>query len=148
MIGPDKTMPSPTPTPRMDERNPIPPTTRSRGNSSLMMPKASGNTAPPAPVMIRPASMIGKVVARALIRVPRVSTTRIAARTLSFPIMSPTRPRIGVQMAALSRYPVSSQATASADACSECSRDGRAGIMRDCMTLNASADRVRTAKVS
>ena len=77
MIGPDKTMPSPTPTPRMDERKPMPPTTRSRGNSSRMMPKASGKTAPPAPVNDPAASMIGKVVARALIRVPRVSTTRI-----------------------------------------------------------------------
>ena len=103
MIGPARTMPRPTPTPRMDERKPIPPTTRSRGNSSLMMPKASGKTAPPAPVMIRPASMIGRLVASALIKVPSVSTTRIAARTRSFPSMSPTRPSSGVQMAALSR---------------------------------------------
>jgi hypothetical protein len=51
-------------------------------------------------------------------------------------------------MAALRRYPVRSQATASADECRECSRDGRAGMISDCMTLNARADRVRTAKVS
>jgi hypothetical protein len=113
-----------------------------------MMPNASGNTAPPAPVMIRPASMTGRLVARALIRVPRVSTTRIATRTLSFPSMSPTRPSSGVQMAALRRYPVSSQATASADEWSECSRDGRAGMIKDCMTLNASADSESTANVS
>jgi len=148
MIGPASTMPRPTPTPRMDERNPIPPTTRSRGNSSLMMPKASGKTAPPAPVMIRPASMIGRVVASALINVPRVRTTRMAARTFAFPMMSPTRPRIGVQMAALRRYPVRSQATASAEQCSECSSEGSAGMIRDCITLNASADSVRTANVS
>ena len=70
MIGPASTMPSPAPTPRMDERNPMPPTTRSLGNSSRMMPKESGKTAPPAPWMIRPTSMIGSVVARALTRVP------------------------------------------------------------------------------
>ena len=74
-----------------------------------MMPKANGNTAPPAPVMMRPASMIGRVVARALIRVPRVRTTRMAARTLSFPNMSPTRPRVTRSTARTTMKPMSIQ---------------------------------------
>ena len=148
MIGPASTMPSPAPTPRMDERNPMPPTTRSLGNSSRMMPKESGKTAPPAPWMIRPASMIGSVVARALTSVPTESRTRTATSTFSLPSMSPTRPRMGVQMAALRRYPVSSQATASAEACSECSNDGSAGMTSDCRRLYDMAASASTAKVT
>ena len=49
MIGPAKTMPRPVPMPMIDERMPMAPTTRSLGNSSRMMPKASGKMAPPVP---------------------------------------------------------------------------------------------------
>ena len=103
MIGPARTIPVPTPTPRMAESTPMAPATFSGGNSSRMIPKASGKTAPPAPWTIRPASMIGKVVARALIRVPTDSVTSTTTIIFSLPTMSPIRPRIGVAIAALSR---------------------------------------------
>ena len=98
--------------------------------------------------MTRPVNMIGNVVARALTSVPSEVTARMATKTRSLPNMSPTRPRIGVQMEALSRYPVSNQATASAEACRECSRDGRAGMIRDCRMLNAMADTAKTTNVT
>ena len=82
---------------------PMAPATRSAGNSSRMMPKASGNTAPAAPWITRPTSITGSVVARALISDPTESAIRTATMTRSLPIMSPTRPRMGVAMAALRR---------------------------------------------
>ena len=82
---------------------PMAPATRSAGNSSRMIPKERGNTAPPAPWMTRPTSITGSVVASALINDPTERATRTATMIRSLPSMSPTRPRIGVAMAALSR---------------------------------------------
>ena len=81
----------------------MPVATRSRGNSSRMMPKASGKTAPPAPCTTRPAIMTPIVVASAEISVPapRVASTPTSMRSL--PYMSPSRPMIGVHTDALSR---------------------------------------------
>ncbi len=103
MIGPARTMPAPTPTPRMADITPIAPATFSEGNSSRMIPKASGKTAPPAPCTMRPASMMGNVVANALISVPNERATSTTTIIFSLPTMSPIRPRIGVAIAALSR---------------------------------------------
>ena len=97
--------------------------------------------------MTRAVSMTGNVVARAAIRVPTERATRTATNTLSLPSMSPTRPRMGVAMEALRRYPVSSQAMASDDTCNECSREGSAGMTADCRMLNAMADTARAANV-
>ena len=47
-------------------------------------------------------------------------------------------PRIGVAMAALSRYAVSSQLAPLSDVCSVCSSWGMAGMIRDCSRANAS----------
>jgi hypothetical protein len=49
-------------------------------------------------------------------------------------------------MAALRRYAVSTQATASAEECRECSSDGSAGMTIDCRRLYDMAARQRTAK--
>src|SRR5665213_4110073 len=43
-IGPESTIPAPTPTPRMAESIPIAPATFLGGNSSRMIPKARGKT--------------------------------------------------------------------------------------------------------
>ena len=56
-IGPASTIPRPPPTPSSVEMPPIAPATRSRGNSSRMMPNASGKTAPPTPWSTRAAIM-------------------------------------------------------------------------------------------
>ena len=54
-ITPESTRPSPPPTPKTAESSPMPTFTRSGGNSSRMIPKLSGNTAPPAPETTRAA---------------------------------------------------------------------------------------------
>ena len=48
-ITPESTSPSPPPTPNTAESSPMPTFIRSGGNSSRMIPKLRGNTAPPAP---------------------------------------------------------------------------------------------------
>ncbi len=48
-ISPEPTMPSPLPTPRIADSRPMLPATRSRGNSSRTIPKASGKMPPAAP---------------------------------------------------------------------------------------------------
>jgi hypothetical protein len=62
--------------------------------------------------------------------------------------MSPNRPRIGVAIAALSRYPVSNQVAPVVVVCSVCSSSGMAGMMSDCRRLKASAAVARTANVA
>ena len=66
----------------------------------------------------------------------------------SLPSMSPTRPRMGVAMAALSKYAVRSQLAPLSDVCSVCSSCGMAGMMRDCRREKARAAVPSTAKVS
>ena len=66
----------------------------------------------------------------------------------SLPSMSPTRPRIGVAMAALSRYAVRSQLAPLSEVCKVCSSCGMAGMIRDCSSAKASAAVPSTAKVS
>src|SRR3954451_4649519 len=73
MIGPASTMPAPPPIPRIEEIIAMPNATRSGGNSSLMMPNASGNTAPARPWTTRPAIITPIVWASADITVPTAS---------------------------------------------------------------------------
>jgi hypothetical protein len=55
-IAPDATSPTPPPIPNVALIKPIPCATRSGGNSSRMIPNASGKTAPAKPWMARPAT--------------------------------------------------------------------------------------------
>ena len=89
-------MPSPPPTAVSDARAPIAPGTLSAGNSSLMMPNATG-IMPPARPWITRATIITPIVgATAASSEPTASATSVATKIRSLPIMSPTRPRIGV----------------------------------------------------
>ena len=81
----------------------MPEPTRSRGNSSRMIPNASGKIAPPAPCTARPAISISSEVDSALISVPAPSTSSTITSRRSLPNMSPSRPRIGVKIEAVSR---------------------------------------------
>ncbi len=96
-------MPAPPPIPRMADISPMLPATRSRGNSSRMIPKASGKMPPPAPCTTRPAISSGSDVANAEISVPAPRTTSTPTSTRSLPWMSPRRPSSGVATEALSR---------------------------------------------
>ena len=79
------------------------PATRSRGNSSRMIPNASGKTPPPTPWMTRPTSSTDSEVASAETSVPAASATSTQKSTRSLPWMSPRRPISGVATDALSR---------------------------------------------
>ena len=82
---------------------PTAPATFSRGNSSRMMPKASGITPPPTPWMAR-AMIITEIDVASAARIdPMASTASTMTSTRTLPIMSPTRPRIGVKTDAESR---------------------------------------------
>jgi hypothetical protein len=102
-ITPASTMPAPAPMPRIADIRPMPPATRSRGNSSRMIPKARGKMPPPAPWTTRPATSSGIEVATADISVPTPRRTRTPTSTRSLPWMSPRRPSSGVATEALSR---------------------------------------------
>ena len=100
---PLSTSPAPPPTPNVAEISPMPEPTFSRGNSSRMMPKASGKIAPPAPCTARPRISTASDVDSAEISVPAPSTSSTITSRRSLPNMSPMRPRIGVKIEAVSR---------------------------------------------
>ena len=63
-------MPNPPPMPRIPDINAIAPATRSRGNSSRMIPNASGKIAPPRPWIVRATIMTAIEPAIAPSRLP------------------------------------------------------------------------------
>ena len=81
----------------------MPPATRSRGNSSRMMPNASGKIAPPSPWITRATIITGSVVASAARSVPPARQTSTTSSIRFLPNMSPSRPAIGVATDAASR---------------------------------------------
>ena len=81
----------------------MPEPTRSRGNSSRMIPNASGKIAPPAPCTARPTISITSDVDSAEISVPAPSTSSTMTSSRSLPNMSPRRPSTGVKIDAVSR---------------------------------------------
>ena len=96
-ITPASTRPSPPPMPKVAEMRPIEVATRSRGNSSRMIPKASGKIAPPAPWMARPRMSTPIDPPIADTSEPSAKTPSTASSTFSLPYMSPRRPRSGVR---------------------------------------------------
>ena len=132
MTTPAKTTPAPPPIPSREETRPIAPGTRSLGNSSRMIEKASGKMPPPAPWMTRPRIISHSEEAIAEISVPNASISSTIISRRSLPYMSPSRPMIGVATEALSRYAVSTQPTALSDVWRELWISGRAGTTSDC----------------
>jgi len=82
---------------------PMPPATRSRGNSSRMIPNASGKMPPAAPCSTRPTSITASDVAIAEITVAMQNSASTTTSSRSLPYMSPSRPITGVAIDALSR---------------------------------------------
>ena len=102
-IRPLRTSPAAPPIPKVAEISPIPVATRSLGNSSLMIPKASGKTAPAAPWTARPATSRPMLCDRAAMTEPSANRQSTNTSVRSLPNMSPKRPRIGVAIEAVSR---------------------------------------------
>ena len=115
--------------PNVAEIRPIEVATRSRGNSSRMIPKASGKIAPPAPWMARPRMSTPIDPPMAETNEPSANTPSTASSTFSLPYMSPRRPSSGVQTLDVSRNAVSSQVAASGEAPTSCWIAGSAGMI-------------------
>ena len=79
------------------------PATRSRGNSSRTIPKASGKMPPPAPWITRPTIISPSELEIAETKVPTARMTSVSSSSRSLPYMSPSRPRIEVPTDADSR---------------------------------------------
>ena len=113
-----------------------------------MIPNATGSMPPPAPWMTRATIMTPIDGAIAASSDPAASAPSAMTKTRSLPIMSPTRPRIGVQIDADSRYAVSTQVTASCVVCSSCCTVVSTGMTSDCSSAYAATPTARTANVT
>ncbi len=145
--SPLTTRPMPPPMPNIAEIVPMLVATFSRGNSSRMMPIASGRIAPPAPCTERPTMYTGSEWPNAAIRLPRPKTTRAKRSMRSLPYMSPKRPTIGVVIEEAIRKAVSSQVTFAAVVCRSRWICGSAGTIIVCASVYASAPSARTKRV-
>jgi len=125
-------MPSPPPTAVSAAAVPIAALTFSRGNSSRMIPNASGMMPPPMPWITRAAIMTPIDVATAASSDPIPSATRVTSSIRSLPTMSPIRPRMGVATDADSRYAVITQVTVLCVVCRWCWTVGSTGATSDC----------------
>ena len=96
-------MPSPAPTAVSAAIVPTAPATRSAGNSSRMIPKAHGSMPPANPWITRATIITAIDDATAASSEPTASAISVATKTRFLPVMSPTRPRIGVMIEADSR---------------------------------------------
>src|SRR3954451_538853 len=147
-MTPASTMPAPPPTPMIVDISPIEPGTRSRGNSSRMIPKASGKMPPPAPWMTRPRINGPALAAIAETTVPAPMTPIATRSRRSLPYMSPSRPKIGVATDALIRYEVRIHVAVVSEMPRSFWISGSAGATSDCSSANASPAVASTASVS
>ena len=129
-------MPMPPPTAMTLESVPIADGTRRRSNSSRMMPKETGKTAPPSPWITRPAIITPMSGASADTRLPAAIAPRTTSRVFSLPIMSPTRPMIGVATEAESSQAMRTQETPAWLVCRACWTVGSTGLISDCSIAN------------
>ena len=141
-------MPRPAPTAVSDARAPTAPVTFSAGNSSRMIPNATGIIPPPIPWITRATIMTPIDDATAASSEPTASAISVATKTRSLPIMSPSRPRIGVMIDADSRYAVSTHVAAACVVCNWCCTVVSTGITSDCNSANAATPRDNTANVT
>ena len=146
-MRPESTSPSPPPTPKTADRSPIPTFIFSGGNSSRMMPKLRGNTAPAAPETMRKAISVQMSGAAAQPMHPRRKSASATTSSRSFPKRSPSLPRIGVRTAAASRKPVITHVTQAVEAPSSRWSSGRAGTTIVCWRAYAVAASVSTPSV-
>ena len=135
MIRPASTKPRLAPVPTTPEIIAIPATMRGGGNSSRMIPMASGTSAPPAPWSTLPASSSWIEVLRAHTSVPAKNDPSTQTISSRLPKMSPKRLRIGAATAATSRYPLSSQETAVVVVWTSCWMVSSAGVTIDCISV-------------
>ncbi len=113
-----------------------------------MIPNATGSIPPAKPWITRATIRTPIEGASAASSEPTASAMSVATKTRFLPVMSPTRPRIGVMIDADSRYAVSTQVTALCVVCSSCCTVVSTGITSDCSSANAATPMASTAKVT
>ena len=146
-IKPESTIPRPPPTPNTAESNPIPTFTFSGGNSSRMIPKLSGKTAPPAPARARKPISEPMFQANAPPTVPIRKIESATTSIRSLPCWSPSLPRIGVATDADSRNTVRTHVAHAGLVSNSCWNVGSAGKTIVCCSANAVPAIVRIASV-
>ena len=104
-------MPKPPPMPKTADMIPIPTCTRSGGNSSRMIAKTRGKSAPPAPASARNAISDQRFQAKAAPTQPAKKIDRLITSMRSLPNWSPSLPSTGVVTAAETRKAVSTHVT-------------------------------------
>jgi hypothetical protein len=97
-----------------------------------MSPKDKGRTPPPTPWMTRATIINGIELATAAKREPTVSATNVKTSSRSLPCMSPSRPTMGVKIAADKRYAVSTHVTEFCEVCRPAWIVGKTGMTSDC----------------
>ena len=103
MIRPLATIPTPPPTPRTADTRPIATLTFSFGNSSRMIAKLSGKTAPPTPCTARHTISDEMLQAKIAPIDPTRKIERAMIISFTLPCWSPSRPMIGVATEPVSR---------------------------------------------
>ena len=96
-------MPTPPPTPSTADTRPIARPWRSGGNSSRMIAKDSGNTAPPTPWIARNTMSEPTFQAKIAATEPTRNTARLITISFALPCWSPRRPMSGVATEPVSR---------------------------------------------
>ena len=129
---PASTRPVPPPIPNMADTVPMAGATRSRGNSSRMIPMASGKIAPPAPCTARPVMRTASDPPSAAISDPTPKMASEMSSQRSLPCMSPRRPSSGVATDDVSRKAVSSQVASAGLAWNSACSSGSAGMTMVC----------------
>ena len=139
-MAPDSGRPMPPPMPNIAEIIPMATERRSAGSSSLMIPKASGNTPPATPWITRPAMTISIEPASADTIEPKEKMSSTPVSTRALPNRSPSLPASGVQTEAESRKPVSTQDVVEDSVPNSRVSAGIAGATSVCARAYASAD--------
>jgi hypothetical protein len=147
-IRPERTMPKPPPTPNVAEISPIATPTFSRGNSSLMIPKLRGKTAPPAPDSARKAISAQMFHASAQPMQPSAKIESEITSRRSLPCWSPSFPSSGVATEATRRNTVRTHVTHVAVVFSSRWSAGSAGTTIVCCSAKAVPAVVRIASVT
>ena len=132
MMIPERTRPSPPPIANTAETVPTATPTLSSGNSSLMIAKLSGKTAPPVPCTMRNPIRNQMFGARAAPTQPTKKMPRLIRSSRSLPYWSPSLPSSGVATDAVSRNPVRSQVTQPVVVCRSSRSAGSAGTTIVC----------------
>ena len=139
-MAPDRGRPMPPPMPNIAEIIPMATERRSAGSSSLMIPKASGNTPPATPWITRPAMTTSIEPASADTIEPKEKMSSTPVSTRALPNRSPSFPASGVHTEAESRNPVSTQDVVEDSVPNSRVRAGIAGATSVCARAYASAD--------